>query len=116
VPGGRILKNERLQDALRRIAGSELGIEVRSGHIIGTFDHLYDENFFGLADVTTHYVTIAYQVDISDDLELLPDEQHERFAWWDRDALLASSEVHEHTKLYFRKTTDNGFRCGDLGK
>jgi colanic acid biosynthesis protein WcaH len=116
VPGGRIMKNERLLDALKRIAYTELGIELRSGQMIGTFDHLYDENVFGLADVTTHYVTIAYQVEIESDSKLIPDAQHEKFEWWDQEALLASPEVHEHTKEYFRANANGGFRCDYLSK
>lgn len=111
VPGGRILKNERLQDALKRIADAELGIEVSSGQVIGVFDHLYDDNFFELPGLTTHYVTIAYRFEITGETALRLDDQHEKFEWWDRETLLASDEVHDHTKLYFGRSTGNGFRC-----
>jgi colanic acid biosynthesis protein WcaH len=111
VPGGRIRKNEKSQDALNRIALAELGTVVGPGQLLGIFDHFYDDNFFGLPDLNTHYVALAYQCEISRDIRLIQDEQHAEFKWWDLEALLASTEVHENTKMYFRKATDNGFRC-----
>jgi colanic acid biosynthesis protein WcaH len=111
VPGGRIRKNERSQDALRRIGKSELHIEIPAGRLQGVFDHFYDDNFFGLPDISTHYVTFAYWVEMKKDSLFLPDEQHSEMKWWDLATLMSSHEVHENTKQYFLNVVDNGFRC-----
>ena len=47
VPGGRIRKNERIKDALRRISRAELGIEIEHAELTGVFDHIYEDNYFG---------------------------------------------------------------------
>lgn len=113
VPGGRIRKDERSQDALKRIAQMEAGIAAGRGQLLGVFDHMYDDNFYGIHGLSTHYVVLAYQFQISGNMPLTKDDQHEELKWWDIEALLASPNVHDNTKLYFRETTDNGFRCGN---
>lgn len=113
VPGGRIRKNERTQDALARIAQNELGIAVAAGNgvLLGVFDHIYDDNFYDAPGIGTHYVVCAYQFYAGSGTTLAPDGQHAQLRWWDVDALLASPDVHPNTKLYFRDAPDNGFRC-----
>lgn len=111
VPGGRIRKNERLQDALVRIAEAETGITPSHGTLLGAFDHLYEDNAFAIPGLGTHYVVLAYQLDIDSSTPLVGDDQHATLQWWDTETLLASADVHENTKLYFIDTADNGFRC-----
>ncbi len=111
VPGGRIRKNERSRDAFIRIAHAELGIALAPGRLIGVFDHLYDDNYFGTPDLGTHYVVIACEAMLDQGLVLRPDEQHAELQWWPVDRLLASEAVHENTKLYFHEVPGNGFRC-----
>ncbi|MGZ5801378.1 MAG: GDP-mannose mannosyl hydrolase [Burkholderiaceae bacterium] len=111
VPGGRIRKNERSAEALQRIGMSELRIEIPAGKLLGVFDHLYDDNYFGLPDMSTHYVTLAYQIDLKKSNFLVHDEQHAELKWWDMDSLLCSEEVHQNTKLYFDESDLNVFKC-----
>ncbi|RJG04722.1 GDP-mannose mannosyl hydrolase [Noviherbaspirillum cavernae] len=111
VPGGRIRKNEASQDALRRIAQAELGVALDDGRLLGVFDHFYEDNYFGMAELSTHYVVIAMECELPAGSSLRADEQHDELRWWPVDALLASTEVHENSKRYFRDTRDNGFRC-----
>jgi colanic acid biosynthesis protein WcaH len=111
VPGGRIRKNERTQDALRRIAENELGIFADKGDLIGVFDHFYDDNFYGESGIGTHYVVCAVQFHIRSDTHFTPDNQHALLKWWDMAELLTSADVHPNTKLYFRDVPGNGFRC-----
>lgn len=111
VPGGRIRKNERTQDALARIARNELGIDATGGRLLGVFDHIYDDNFYGAPDIGTHYVVCAYQFHIGADASLRPDDQHAGLRWWSPEQLLSSPEVHPNTKLYFTEVPENGFRC-----
>lgn len=111
VPGGRIRKNERTQDALQRIARTELGIGAGPGRLLGVFDHIYDDNYFGEPGIGTHYVVCAYEFEVDGGVALRQDEQHERLRWWNVDELLDSRAVHENAKLYFRDVPGNGFRC-----
>jgi colanic acid biosynthesis protein WcaH len=106
VPGGRIVKGETLDDAFARIATSELGEGdwCRSdGRLLGVFEHLYDTNFVGALDVTTHYVVLAYRLDVTV-RPLPPEVQHSKYAWLsaaDTQADAFRSSVHPNTAAYF---------------
>lgn len=105
VPGGRILKDEKLKDAFARLTLEELGCEVMlsQAKLLGPYTHLYDDNVFG-NDFTTHYVAIAYKlVVIRSELNLPMDVQHSHYRWCHRDELLKCNKVHIHTKWYFQK-------------
>lgn len=111
VPGGRIRKNERTQDALQRIARTELGIDAPKGKLIGVFDHLYEDNFFAEPGIGTHYVVCAYSIAIPSGTQFTSDDQHSELKWWPLDELLQSAEVHANSKLYFIDAPENGLRC-----
>lgn len=104
VPGGRILKNENLEEAFARLTQEELGqeFELSQATLLGPYTHLYDDYVFG-NEFTTHYVAIAYKlIVIRSDLSLPMDVQHSSYRWWDKDELLISDNVHIHTKWYFQ--------------
>lgn len=109
VPGGRILKNETITQALLRIADNELGIAelVKNSQLevtfYGIYEHFYDDCFAN-ADISTHYVVLAHQVKLPANFDLpIVDEQHSAFKWWPIQELLASKEVHQYSKNYFLK-------------
>jgi colanic acid biosynthesis protein WcaH len=113
VPGGRIRKNEKTQDALQRISRSELGIDAPKGKLIGVFDHIYDDNFYAEPGIGTHYVVCAYSIRIPSSTQFIQDDQHAELKWWKLDELLQNEEVHANSKLYFIKAPENGFRCNE---
>lgn len=102
VPGGRIRKNERVSEALRRISRRETGIELLTARLIGVFDHIYPDNFLGAPNVNTHYVVLGMETPWPADAEVTADDQHHELRWWGVSELLASAEVHENTKAYFQ--------------
>ena len=102
VPGGRIRKNERVNEALRRITLREVGVEISQAKLLGVFDHLYPDNFLGAPDVSTHYVVLGMAAPWPAGLSITADDQHDEFKWWCEAEILASAEVHENTKAYFR--------------
>ncbi|TKF73109.1 GDP-mannose mannosyl hydrolase [Vibrio sp. F13] len=107
VPGGRILKDEKLEDAFARLTLEELGYEFKLSQatLIGPYTHFYDDNIFG-NEFSTHYVAIAYKLTvIRSELNLPMDVQHSRYYWCNQDELLTSDKVHIHTKWYFQKIT-----------
>ena len=102
--GGRVLKNEMINSAIRRIAKTELGIELTTEpKFIGVFEHLYDDGIFD--HVSTHYLNLGYEVELSG-LEALPKEQHDDYRWFSLEELLQSDAVHDYVKDYF--TTQKG--------
>jgi colanic acid biosynthesis protein WcaH len=83
VPGGRIKKGETLDAAYARISMKELGVDTPRDHaqLLGVFTHLYDTNFLGAPQVDTHYVVIAYEVELAVDLTALPRTEHADYRW-----------------------------------
>ncbi|WP_347231948.1 GDP-mannose mannosyl hydrolase [Shewanella sp. 10N.286.52.C2] len=102
VPGGRVLKDESLEDAFNRLIQVELGIFNTTSSFKGVYQHFYDDNFS--EDLfTTHYIVLAYEVEFEGDLASLPIEQHAEYKWFDENDLLVNDKVHIHTKWYFQK-------------
>jgi colanic acid biosynthesis protein WcaH len=104
VPGGIVLKNERLADAYARILKDETNFDasIRDARLKGAYEHFYDNNRFGEAGFGTHYVVLGYELKIADAAALQRDCQHSELRWWGRSELLASPAVHDNTKAYFR--------------
>jgi len=115
VPGGRILKNEPLPEAFKRLTRDELGQEftITQASLLGPFDHFYADNVFSdmlsggnitTTDASTHYVAIAFTLQLNCPLANLPLAiQHGGYHWFDVPSLLADPKVHLHTKCYFDK-------------
>jgi colanic acid biosynthesis protein WcaH len=111
VPGGRVFKNETLREALIRIAHNEIGVEVKDKEtkLLGVFEHIYDDNFYGDAAYNTHYIILACQFTVTDIEINTSVPQHEALKFMTVAELLASKDVHEYTKNYFLELPDNQF-------
>ena len=66
VPGGVVRKYERLADAFARIAKDEIGLEasIENARFLGVYEHIYDSNVFGEEEFGTHYVVLAYELNL----------------------------------------------------
>ena len=106
VPGGRILKDESLAAAFKRLTLHELGKELclSDAQFIGPFEHFYTDNVTTEA-FTTHYVVLAYRLSVNASELNLPLDQHSRYAWMTIDHLLAHEKVHRHTRWYFEPSS-----------
>jgi colanic acid biosynthesis protein WcaH len=105
VPGGRIFKDERIAQARERIIRRELGdaVPTLGWRLIGAFDHLYPDNFAGAPGVSTHYVVLAFRLDVEGaGPALCMDEQHEALTWMPMPSAVDDPLVHENTKAYLR--------------
>lgn len=106
VPGGRIRKGELLDEAFERIASVELGggpWPRSEASFLGVFEHLYDTNFANEPGISTHYVVLAYRVDVSD-RPAPPELQHSRYGWFSEEDARAEpsrSSIHPNTAVYF---------------
>lgn len=78
VPGGTVLKNESLTDAVHRVAKEELGTGVRVDRSLGVYEHFYDTSEIDGVD-SKHYLANAFVV-TTDDVELTADDQHTELA------------------------------------
>jgi len=115
VPGGRILKDESLVDAFKRLTLDELGIEleISSARYLGLYEHFYADSIFtddvSGVNISTHYVVNGFEVVLPAAVkqDQLPDEQHGDYHWFTEGELMASDQVHVHSKWYFDK--EKGF-------
>jgi colanic acid biosynthesis protein WcaH len=105
VPGGRILKNEHLDDAFTRVVETELGIvgvQRSAARFRGVYEHHYEDNFIAENGIGTHYVVLLYSMEIDSHAPVGRFDQHSQYVWITPEELLGRSDVHENTKMYFR--------------
>lgn len=102
VPGGVVHKGERLAQAFNRIAQAELGAvhEIGDARFLGVFEHLYDDNFAGAPDISTHYVVLAWELWLDADCALLPREQHVKYRWCSAGELAVDLTIHPNSRAY----------------
>ena len=73
LPGGRILKNEKLDEAFVRITLNELNqkIDRSEATFLNNFEHFYEnENKFEIEGIDTHYIVICKLPRILDQFKL----------------------------------------------
>ncbi|NNH38936.1 GDP-mannose mannosyl hydrolase [Acinetobacter terrae] len=105
VPGGRVRKNETLDDAFVRLLREELGIESgitrADAKFLGVFEHFYDDCVFG-NDVSTHYIVLGYEIFCQDLRNISKNmDQHEKYDLFDINTLKLMKDVHQYSKNYF---------------
>ena len=106
VPGGRVRKNETLDDAFVRLVKEELGIESgitrADAKFLGLYEHFYDDNVFD-AEVDTHYIVLGYEIQLVK-IPVLKTvtNQHSCYKWCCTPDFLKSKDIHDFTKNYFK--------------
>ena len=108
TPGGRLLKNERWQDGLNRIANAELGLTVTSDdfQLMGVWDHFYKNSAIDEA-VSTHYVNLPHVSYLESYPELSLDTQHESVRWFDIPSLMKDTGHQIYMREYARWINEN---------
>ena len=104
VPGGRILKNESIQVALKRLTQTELGIGpeqlTAEPRFKGVYEHFYKDAFCG-PNHSTHYVVLAYQLQVKENQVVLDSSQHGDICWLTAAQIQNNPDIHEHSRAYF---------------
>lgn len=103
VPGGRVQKNEKLNDAFLRLTQAELGVLIprTEAEFMGVYEHLYEDSAFD-ESVSTHYVVMGYKLVLDLTLDALPKDQHNQYCWMSKSDILNREDVHLHTKWYVK--------------
>lgn len=79
-PGGRLLKNEKLEHAIIRKVKEETNLDVEVVKYIGTTETIFDKGPF---DIPVHTVNFTYQLKlISIDIKI--DNLHSDYIWSDK--------------------------------
>ena len=115
VPGGRILKNESILESQKRILKNEVGLSLeefnsKSLKFINIFEHFYSDNFLGSNNYDTHYVVLAYQLNLKSKEQIDKKKiysQHSSYKWQDlnnsKKNISFDHKIHEYTINYFRQ-------------
>ncbi|MFC0401432.1 GDP-mannose mannosyl hydrolase [Paraburkholderia rhizosphaerae] len=104
VPGGRVRKDERLDDAFARLTQEELGlhgVDRSEAELIGVYEHFYDDNFSGKDGISTHYVVLGYRIRLTQRLAHLPLDQHSDYRWASAEDIALDESVHHNSRAYF---------------
>jgi colanic acid biosynthesis protein WcaH len=66
VPGGRVFKNESLEQAFKRISKTELNVEIERYQtwLLGLYDHFYQDSVFD-EGIDTHYINATHLVKLN---------------------------------------------------
>jgi colanic acid biosynthesis protein WcaH len=104
VPGGRVRKAETLEAAFARILADETGcsVDFNEARLLGVYEHIYPNNRFGDPGYGTHYVVVAYELNLGPRPAIVLDAQHRVAKWMGEAELRAAPDVHPNTKAYFR--------------
>jgi colanic acid biosynthesis protein WcaH len=105
VPGGVIRKNESIELAFARILRAETGCRASfsDARFLGVFQHFYSTNRFGDPSYGTHYIVLAYELQLDHCPAIVLDAQHSESKWMAEADLVSAGDVHENTKAYFRR-------------
>jgi len=102
VPGGRVYKNESLEQALLRIAKSELGLILKPLNqvtLLGLYEHFYDDSFFS-KEISTHYINATHVFRVKSCELNFPNSQHSQYCWLGIDSLTNNESVHKYSKVF----------------
>ena len=111
VPGGRILKSELKNDALKRILKNELSMDIKINHerfikFLGIYEHFYQDNFLDNKDFSTHYVVLAYVIPykiLKKIKKKILIEQHSELIWIDINNFNSNTNhIHSNTLEYLK--------------
>lgn len=101
VPGGRVFKNESLEQAFSRLSQQELGVEIsrEQADLLGLYDHLYTDSVMS-ETISTHYINATHVVRCQCEQLALPTEQHSEYRWLSMEQLEQDASVHFYSKVF----------------
>jgi len=81
TPGGRIFKNEKAEDAVKRKALEETGIKVKIKKSLGFYQFFSDMGYFEEVESGAHCVTCAFLVVPEGEIKINLNKTIQEFKW-----------------------------------
>ena len=104
VPGGRIYKNESIKDAFERIIFEETkqNYQFSESKFQGCFEHFYNNSKWSSLDISTHYIVLAYRLDVDRSFNFDLTNQHKSLSWIGQDTN-NNNLIHKYSRIYIDK-------------
>lgn len=80
-PGGRLMKNESIDEAIKRILFEETGLTLRFSFFLECFNGLFQADPFGHGE-KTHTISLVHRVVPETSGPVKFDDDHGSFFWW----------------------------------
>ena len=93
IQGGRVYKNERINEAIQRLAKRETGMEVEVIKQIGTYEVFFDKGSLELK-TGIHDVAVCFLVKPKEELNVNLDNTHKQYKWIER----VEDSLHSYVK------------------
>ena len=84
VPGGRIFKNEKIEDAAKRKAFEELGIKIKLEKQIGCYDLFFEKGIFPDIKDGTHTISVVYLATLEKNQKIKLDKTSLDYKWFSK--------------------------------
>lgn len=83
TPGGRINKNEPLNNAVIRKGKEELNLDLNFNNLkyLGIIEEFFEKSSF--ESIKVHCINVVYSYILEDNIEINLDQQHENYNWFD---------------------------------
>ena len=83
TPGGRINKNEPINNAVVRKMKEELDLDLNLNNLkyLGIIEEFFEKSSF--ENIKVHCINVVYSYILEDDIEINLDQQHENYNWFD---------------------------------
>ena len=83
VPGGRVLKNEKINDAFERISLDEIGRinKIEDATFLNYYEHFYPNSIWEIEKISTHYIVLAFKLNSNKNDKFDLNNQHKDFKW-----------------------------------
>ncbi len=100
TPGGRIFKNERITEAIKRILKNEINFNLKDSlsiEFVKVNEHFYPDSAFDKS-ISTHYINLLYEIRVEKDALTGLDknfDDHESIKWIGKDEI-HKYEIHEY--------------------
>jgi len=94
-PGGRILKNETLTEAVTRKSFEETGLNVKIVNCIGVEETIFPDGPF---NSTAHTINVTYLVKAINPEEIKMDEQSSEYDWFSK----IDADWHPYIKNFLK--------------
>lgn len=95
VPGGRVLKNEKLTDSVKRKAKDELGVDVNIKKVIGIYEIKFNKGPFKNIKNGIHNISVNFLVELKNEKDCIKlDKTNKMYKFVDR----IDSSLHPYVK------------------